>query len=269
MKVPRIRAGVGGWTYEPWRETFYPSDLPKARELHYASRQLTAIEVNGTFYRLQKPETFAKWRDETPQDFIFSLKAPRYIVNRKALAEAGQYIERFLHSGLSELGEKLGPILWQLAPDYFFERTDLEPFLDALPADLNGLQLRHALEVRHETFQCEEFLDVARRRGIAAVFTDSAKQPSFADATAQFIYARLKRSSASIVTGYSNTDLEQWAARARLWAQGGEPDDLPRIERTQGPSGPRDVFVFFIDGAKERAPAAALALLSLLRTWAA
>ncbi len=247
MSSGRIRVGIGGWTYEPWRESFYPADLSRARELQYASRHVTAIEINGTFYRLQKPSTFAKWRDATPGDFIFSLKALRYVVNRQTLAEAGRYVERFLQSGVAELGDKLGPILWQLAPEYRFERTDLEPFLDALPEQQDGLRLRHVLEVRHETFDCRDFFDIASNRGMAIAFTDSQKQPSLEPVSAPFVYARLKRSSASVENGYSSADLEAWAAKARIWAQGS-----------------RDVFVFFIDGAKERAPAAARALLRLI-----
>lgn len=247
MTSGRIRVGIGGWTYEPWRETFYPDDVPKARELQYASRQVTAIEVNGTFYRLQKPETFAKWRDQTPEDFVFALKAPRFIVNRGELAQAGRYVDRFIHSGLSELGGKLGPILWQLAPGYRFQRDDLEPFLDALPSDLDGLPLRHALEARHESFGCQEFFDIAAKRGIAISYADSENQPCLEAASACFFYARLKRADAAIETGYPEADLGAWAAKAKTWA-----------------AESRDVYVFFINGAKERAPAAARALIKRL-----
>ncbi len=242
-----IRVGIGGWTYEPWRQSFYPADVPKARELEYASRQLTAIEVNGTFYRLQKPQTFARWRDETPDDFVFTLKAPRYIVNRTELAPAARYIDRFIHGGLSELRAKLGPILWQLAPEYRFQSEDLERFLDALPADLDGRPLKHALEVRHESFRCQHFFDIAAQRGVAVVYSDSEKQPCLEAASGSFFYARLKRAQAAIETGYRVADLEAWAAKARAWS-----------------AGPRDGYVFFINGAKERAPAAARALIKRL-----
>ncbi len=248
MAGGRIRVGIGGWTYEPWRQTFYPADVPKSRELQYASRQLTAIEVNGTFYRLQKPETFARWRDETPEEFVFTLKAPRYIVNRSALAEAGRYVEKFLKSGLSELGPKLGPILWQFAPEYRFAPEDLNAFLDALPPEVEGVPLRHVLEVRHETFACEDFRQIVRSRGMAVSFTDSAKQPSIEEAGAPFFYARLKCAKASIETGYPAEELDSWAAKAKAWSEGN-----------------RDVYVFFINGAKERAPAAARSLISLVR----
>ena len=260
----RIRVGMGGWTYEPWRETFYPQDVPKARELEYASRQVSAIEVNGTFYRTQTPPVFAKWRDATPDDFVFSLKAPRYTTQRKVLREGGAGIERFIQSGLAELREKLGPILWSFAPSKRYEPEDFEAFLKLLPGDIGGSRLRHALDVRHESFANSDFIALARRYGAATVFSDTDDYPSFADVTADFVYARLKRTVASVETGYRTEALDAWAGRARTWAQGMEPADLPRIDKTQGASQPRDVFVFFIAGAKERAPAAARALLTLL-----
>ena len=262
----RIRVGAGGWNYDPWRETFYPKDVPKARELHYASRQLTAIEVNGTFYRLQKPETFAKWRDETPDDFVFSLKAPRYLTNRKHLAEAVPLMGRFLESGLSELGKKLGPILWQLAPNHAFDAADLKQFLSSLPQDIGGRRMRHVLEARHASFMTEALIDLLRSHGVALVFADTDEHPSFAEATTDFVYARLMRSEAKVETGYPKAALEQWAARARLWAQGSEPRDVPRITGSAAQGAPRDVFLFFINGAKERAPAAARALIEILRS---
>jgi uncharacterized protein YecE (DUF72 family) len=253
-----IRAGIGGWSYEPWRETFYPADVPKAKELHYASRQLTAIEINSTFYRLQKPAVFAKWRDDTPDDFVFTIKAPRYLSYRKRLSEALPYIGRFMSSGLEELGAKLGPILWQLAPEHPFDSGDLQRFLGDLPRSL-----RHALEVRHESFLCEELVAMARRHAVALVFADSDEYPCVSNATADFVYARLRRSRSSVKTGYTVEELEKWSARARLWASGGEPQELPRIGAERAPALPRDVYLFFINGAKERAPAAARALLSL------
>jgi len=262
----KVRIGIGGWTYDPWRETFYPADVPKNRELEYASRQVTAIEVNGTFYRTQKPETFAKWRDATPEGFVFSLKAPRYTTNRKVLAEAGRLVEVFLASGVSELREKLGPILWQLEPRHAFEPDDLEAFLKLLPPEVEGRRLRHVLEVRHPSFASPAFLELARRRGVATVFADTDEYPSFADVTADFVYARLMRSQSSHATGYEKESLDTWAVRANTWAQGGEPADLPKIESAGGTAGasPRDVFLFFISGAKERNPAAARALLQQL-----
>jgi uncharacterized protein YecE (DUF72 family) len=247
MSGVQIRVGVGGWTYEPWRETFYPKGLPRSRELEHASRQLTAIEVNGTFYRTQTPATFARWREETPEGFVLSLKAPRYAVNRKVLAEAGPSIERFIGSGVSALGDRLGPILWQLAPTKRFEPDDLERFLGLFPKGY-----RHALEVRHESFVCEEYLALARRYGVATVYTDSEDYPSIPEITGDFVYARLMRAQAELDTGYAPQALAEWAERARRWARG---------ERG---GRPREVFVFFINGAKERAPGAARGLLRAL-----
>lgn len=259
---PTIRVGIGGWSYEPWRETFYPEDLPKKSELQYASQHVTAIEINSTFYRLQTPSVFAKWRDDTPDDFVFSIKAPRHIVQRRLLAEAGESLERFLNSGLAELKQKLGPILWQLAPEKAFDARDLEAFLRFFPPALGDLPLRHALEVRHESFRCAEYLDLARRYRVTTVYAHSHEYPGIADVTGEFIYARLREAVASEPTGYSKDALLTWARRAKTWARGDASEDLPTISQTT--TEPRDVFVYFINGAKERAPAAAMALLSLL-----
>lgn len=262
----RVRVGIGGWTYEPWRGTFYPQGLPQKRELDYASRQVTAIEINGTYYRSQKPESFAKWRDETPDGFVFSVKAPRYATNRTVLAEARSSVERFIEGGVLELRDKLGPMLWQFAPTKRYEPDDFERFLELLPHDAGGMPLRHVLDVRNASFKCADFLALVRRYRAATVFTDSENYPSFADLTSDFVYARLMCSEAAIETGYRSEALKQWAARARTWAQGGEPDDLPRVEpQAARKKKPRDVFIFMINGAKERAPAAAGALLECLK----
>jgi uncharacterized protein YecE (DUF72 family) len=260
----RIRVGIGGWSYAPWRETFYPPSVRRGHELEYASRQVTAIEVNGTFYRLQTPQTFGKWRRDTPDGFMFSLKAPRYVVQRKRLAEGESGIQRFLDSGIVDLGDKLGPILWQLAPTHPFDSEDLAVFLAMLPRAHSGLALRHALEPRHESFMCAEYLALARRHGIATVFADSRKYPSFADVTGEFIYARLLESHSSCETGYPAAALEVWAERARRWAAGAVPDGLPSVQPLAPAGAPREVFVYFINGAKERAPAAARELLRRL-----
>ncbi len=266
----RVRVGIGGWNYEPWRQTFYPPGTAQSRELDYASRQVTSIEVNGTFYRLQKPEVFAKWRDATPEDFMFSLKAPRFIVQRSDLASAEAAVERFISSGIQELDSKLGPILWQLAPTKRFDAIEIDAFLDMLPASVGKLPIRHALEVRHESFKTPEFLDILREHGVAAVYVDDATYPGFSDLTSTFVYARLRRSSASVATGYSQDALAQWARRARTWAKGKEPTDLPRIARKPKKAErpitlvPRDVYIYFISGAKERNPAAARKLISML-----
>lgn len=263
-KPGRIRVGIGGWNYAPWRDTFYPPKLAQKQELEYASRQLTAIEINGTYYRLQTPAVFAKWRDETPDGFVFSVKAPRYATNRTVLGEAGPAIERFVASGLGELGRKLGPVVWQFAPTKRFEPEDFGRFLELLPKDAGGQRLRHVLEVRHTSFMTAQFLALARRFRAATVFADSDEYPCFADITADLVYARLMRCAASVKTGYPAKALSAWAERAQAWARGEEPDDLPRVAPATGATKPRDVFVFFISGAKERAPAAARALLSRL-----
>lgn len=262
----RIRVGIGGWTYEPWRGgAFYPEGLPQTRELEHASRRVTAIEINGTYYSTQKPESFAKWRDATPEGFVFSLKASRYTTNRRVLAEAGESIERFLGSGLVELGDKLGPIVWQFAPSKRFEAEDFEAFVKLLPSKREGCALRHVLDVRHESFRCTEYLGLARRYGATTVFTDSADHPSIADLTGDLVYARLMRAQPDLEFGYPPPILDAWAQGARDWAAGREPDGLPRVEEDgSAERRPRDVFVFMINGAKERAPAAAMALLQRL-----
>jgi len=261
----RIRIGMGGWNYEPWRKTFYPPGMPQTRELEYASLRVTSIEINGTFYRLQKPDVFAKWHDATPQEFMFSVKAPRFIVQRKDLASAGTAVERFMASGIDELGLKLGPILWQLSPTKKFDAQELDQFLALLPPKVHKLPLRHALEVRHASFLNREFLDILRRHRVALVYEDDAMYPGTADLTSSFIYARLRRSAASVITGYSLTALKQWSRRAETWARGGEPPGLPRIApKPKAARSPRDVFIYFINGAKERAPTAAQKLISLL-----
>ncbi|MFL6549396.1 MAG: DUF72 domain-containing protein [Povalibacter sp.] len=260
----QIRVGIGGWNYEPWRETFYPPTVTKKEELEYASRKVTGIEINSTFYRLQKPEVFAKWRDSTPDDFMFSVKAPRFVAQRRVLAEAGPHIERFLNSGVTELKRKLGPILWQLDPKHAFDSEDMERFLALLPAQAHGLALRHALEVRHESFATKEFIALARAHNVTVVLEDDEEYPGFADATGDFIYARLRRSISTEPTGYSSAALKQWAKRVVSWSTGDEPTDLPRVEKIAKAAKPRDVFIYFINGAKERAPAAAMKLLEIL-----
>ena len=261
----RIRVGIGGWNFEPWRNNFYPADLPHHLELEYASRHVTAIEVNSTYYGMQKPATFAKWREATPDGFMFSLKASRYATNRRVLGEAGDSVTRFIDSGIAELGEKLGPIVWQFAPTKRFDPEDFEAFLALLPKKVDSCPLRHVVDVRHESFMTPAFLALARRYQVATVFTDSDDYPSFADPTADFIYARLMRSKTAIPTGYPPSALQTFHDRALTWAEGGQPNGLPMIEERQAPlAGGRDVFLYFINGAKERAPAAAQALVQLL-----
>lgn len=262
--APGIRVGIGGWTYAPWRDNFYPAKLPQSQELGYASRQLSAIEVNGTYYSSFKPPTFAKWREETPDDFVFSLKASRFTTNRRVLAEAGESITRFVDSGISELGDKLGPIVWQFMPTKVFEADDFEAFLSLLPKTVGSRPLRHVLDVRHPSFMSADYLTLARNYHCATVFTDSPDFPSFADLTSDFVYARLMRSDARLKSGYAPNALDAWAAAAQRWASGSEPADLPRVQPAKDKAAPRDVFVFFISGAKEKAPAAATGLLQRL-----
>ena len=266
MNTPgRVRVGIGGWSYEPWRDTFYPPGVSKKDELEYASRKLTAIEINSTFYRLQKPEVYGKWRDATPDDFMFSVKAPRFVAQRKVLAEAGAHIARFLDSGVTELGEKLGPILWQLEPRHAFDADDLQSFVDLLPPKAGTSRLRHAIEVRHASFAVPAFLEIARARNVCVVLEDDETYPGFSDVTADFVYARLRRSKSSEPTGYPVAQIRQWAERASDWARGEEPSDLPRVAGAKpAKTQPRDVFIYFINGAKERAPAAAMRLLQEL-----
>jgi uncharacterized protein YecE (DUF72 family) len=265
MASHTIRVGIGGWTFEPWRGSFYPEDLAQSKELHYASREVTAIEINGTYYGSQKPATFAKWRDDTPDDFVFSLKATRYATNRRVLAEAGESVERFVNSGIAELGPKLGPILWQFAPTKVFDPDDFGAFLALLPKKVDGHALRHVLEVRHASFMVPEYVELARKHGAATVFADSDKYPSFADLTGDFAYARLMSSSEKLKSGYAPKALDAWTERAKVWASGKSPDDLPRVGDKDTTAKQRDVFIFFINGAKVRAPHAAKALLSRLK----
>ena len=256
-----IRVGIGGWTYEAWRGTFYPPGLKQADELKYASRHLTTVEINGTFYRTQSAASFRKWRDETPDDFVFSVKGHRNVVNSRKLAEAGEAIEWFLKSGVLELGDKLGPVLWQFAPFKKFNADDFAAFLKLLPRKADGRSLMHAIEVRHDSFRAPEFVALLREHNAAAVYADSNEHPEIADVTADFIYARLQRTSEAIDTGYAAADLDRWAARARVWEAGGVPEDLPRIDATIPPKTNRPVFIYMISGAKVRAPAAAMALV--------
>jgi len=266
MANGKIHIGVGGWTYPPWRGVFYPDGLAQAKELHYASRQITAIEINGTFYGAQKPESFRKWHDETPADFVFSLKGPRYATNRKVLAEAGESVERFLASGVTELGAKLGPLLWQFARTKRFEPDDFAAFLDLLPASYGGAPLRHVVEPRHDSFLDPAFIALARERGVGVVVADHAAYPAFPDLTADFVYCRLQRGSDEVETAYPSAELDIWAQRFKTWSGGGAPPEMPPVDGACAPpKHPRDVFAFVIHEGKLRAPAAAMALIDRVR----
>ncbi len=259
-----IRVGIGGWTYEPWRGLFYPKGLAQTRELEHASRAVTSIEINGTYYSTQKAESFRKWAKETPDGFVFSVKAIRFATNRRVLAEAGPSIEKFIASGITGLGKKLGPIFWQFMPAKKFDAGDFDAFLQQLPKTADGLKLRHAVEVRHESFATKEFVALARKYGVAIVLADSAKYPTIADVTADFIYARLQQADAKVANGYAPAAIAKWAKRAMTWESGGVPKDIPLLSIAPKPE-KRDVFIYMINGAKERAPAAAMALLKELK----
>lgn len=242
----KIHVGVGGWTFEPWRGTFYPEGLTQKRELEYASRKLTSIEINGTYYSTFKPASWAKWRDETPEGFVFAVKASRFCTNRKILSAAGDSIQKFITQGMSELGERLGPINWQFMETKKFEPEDLEGFLKLLPREVNKVPLLHALEVRNKTFMDERFYDLARKYRVAIVFADHDEFPRIDEATADFTYARLMSTQESVKTGYKPAELDAWAKQARVWAK-------------RGPA-----FVYVISGAKVRNPQAAQALIERL-----
>jgi uncharacterized protein YecE (DUF72 family) len=260
-----IRIGVGGWTFEPWRGAFYPADLPQKRELEYMSRNLTSIEINGTFYRGQSRDSYAKWRDAAPDDFVFALKAPRYATHRRVLAEAGESIERFVAGGVAELGDKLGPINWQFPPTKRFEVDDFAAFLDLLPKSVDGLALRHAVEARHESFRTADFVALARNKGVAIVVAGDSEYPQIADPTAPFVYARVMGTTEEAKAGYSPAGLGAWAKRAKIWAAGGAPEDLPLLTKAPAAAGGRDVFLYVISGFKARNPAAAMALIKRTR----
>ncbi len=260
-KTGSIRVGIGGWTFEPWRNHFFPSDLKQKDELHYASRQLKVIEVNGTYYSSQKPETFAKWAADVPDGFIFSLKASRFVTNRRVLAEAGESMERFLTQGLTELRDRLGPILWQFAPTKKFDPDDFEAFLKLLPATQDGLPLRHVVEVRHDSFKVPEFVALLEKYGVAPVVAEHFDYPMIPDVTSDFVYTRLQKGSDDIRTCYAEADLKAWAERLDLWAAGKVPKDLSLIDGNRKvEEKPRDVFAFIIHEGKVNAPFGAIAL---------
>src|SRR5258708_16031536 len=241
-----IRVGIGGWGFAPWRGIFFPPGLAQARGLDYAHRPVTPLEINGTFYGAQKPASFRRWRDETPDDFVFSVKGPRYATHRRVLAESGPSIDRFFDSGVLELGAKLGPVLWQFPATTKYDAENFGAFLDLLPREHEGRTIRHVLEVRHESFADPGFAALMRRHKVAIALIDAEDQPSFDEPTADFVYARLKRAAEEIATGYEPQELDAWSARARAWAKS------------------CDVFICVINGARIRRPAAARALCDLV-----
>jgi uncharacterized protein YecE (DUF72 family) len=258
----RIRIGVGGWVFEPWRASFYPEGLPQKQELAYAASHLSSIEINGTYYGTQKPESFARWHAETPDDFVFAMKGSRYITNRRVLAEAGPSLEKFLASGILELKDKLGPINWQFMPTKAFDPKDFEAFLKLLPAEREGRPLRHAVEVRHDSFRTAGFIALLRHYNVALVTAGDSEFPEMADVTAPFVYTRIMGTQEDEAEGYAKEGQARWLSRARAWAGGGTPGDLASVSAEGLPTVPRDVFLYVISGAKLRNPAAAKALIA-------
>ncbi|MFT4151281.1 MAG: DUF72 domain-containing protein [Paracoccaceae bacterium] len=256
-----IRIGIGGWVFDEWRGVFYPDGLPQKRELEYAGQHLTSIEVNGTYYGSQKPDSFLKWRDETPEGFVFALKGPRFATNRRVLAEAGPSIEKFFATGVTGLGPKLGPINWQFAATKTFDAEDFAAFLALLPGEVDGVAIRHAVEVRHPSFCHPDFIALCRARGVAVITAGDSQFPCIPDATAGFVYARIMGTQADQPQGYDAAALDLWAGRARDWAQGGMPRDLAPVSDMPPAKTPREVFLYVISGAKLRNPAAAMALI--------
>jgi uncharacterized protein YecE (DUF72 family) len=264
MPTPTIRAGIGGWTFEPWREgVFYPAGWPKARELEYAASRLKTIEVNGTYYSLQSPKTFAAWGAAAPEGFVFAIKGSRFVTHRRVLATAGEAVQKFAASGLAELGGKLGPVVWQFAPTKAFDAADFGAFLGLLPRQVGGVALRHAVEVRHASFAVPAFVELARQHGVAIVFAESDEAatgyPRIADLTSSFVYLRVMRAEAAQPAGYGAGELDAMAACAKAWRDGGSPAGVPLVHPQAAPVQPREVFVQFIASAKERNPAAAMA----------
>ena len=261
-----IHVGVGGWTFEPWRGVFYPKELKQKDELNYASRHLTAIEINGTYYSTFKPDSWRKWRDETPDGFVFAVKGSRFTTNRRELASAGESLERYFAQGMAELGDRLGPIFWQLPHTKKFDAADLEGFFSLLPKELNGIPLRHALEPRHDSFCTPAYPALLRKHGVANVYAKHNRYPEIADLSTDFVYARLQTGDDACETAYPPAELDDWAGVLKGWAAGDAPSGLPIIDAShEAPKTPRDVFVFIIHEGKIRAPAGAMALIERCR----
>ncbi len=279
MAAPgKVRIGISGWTYKPWRGEFYPKDLKQKRELEYASTTFNSIEINGTFYSLQRPTSFERWAAETPDDFVFSVKAPRFITHIRRLKDADAPVANFLASGIFNLGAKLGPILWQLPPNFQFKPEILESFFRLLPHDTEEAAarannhdkwmanraalkpdakrpMRHAMEIRHASFATPEFINLLRKYDVALVCADTVEWPRLMDLTSDFMYCRLHGSEVLYASGYDDASLDQWTTRVTAWARGNEPEDADRVIKEKGPQRPaRDVFVYFDNDAKVRAP---------------
>jgi uncharacterized protein YecE (DUF72 family) len=260
-----IRVGVGGWVFEPWRGVYYPEGLKQAEELAYSSRHVTAIEINATYYSTQSPASFAKWAAATPDGFRFTVKGSRFCTNRKVLADAGESVAKFLAQGLTELGDRLGPIVWQFMPTKKFDPDDFDGFLALLPDRQAGVALRHVVEVRHASFVDPAFVALCRRRGVAICVAEHETYPMIADGVTDIAYLRLMRGSDDVETGYPAQALDQWTERLLAYGRGTVPDDLPRTGAAAPPAQPRDVYAFVIHEGKVRAPAAATALIERVR----
>jgi uncharacterized protein YecE (DUF72 family) len=263
-ELGRIRIGVGGWSFDPWRATFYPEGLPRGRELEYASRRLTSIEIDSTYYGGKTPEIFRTWRDATPEDFVFAVKGSRFVTNRRVLAQAGPSIERFFQTGVTELRDKLGPINWQFAKTKRFDRDDFGGFLELLPRSFNGVTLRHAVEVRNDSFATPAFVELARAQGVGVVVAGDSDFPLIADITAPFVYARIMGTRDEETCGYPDAELKRWVERTRGWSAGRAPSDLASVAAPTSPLRPCDVFLYVIAGFKARNPLTAMALIEKL-----
>lgn len=282
-----IRIGISGWTYPPWRGPFYPKGVPQKQELAYAARQFRSIEVNGTFYGLQRPDVFAHWHDETPEGFVFAIKGSRYITHVRRLRDVTAPLANFFAQGLLRLGDKLGPVLWQFPPNFSFDVERLDGFLAQLPRDTKAAArlaakhdksrrdvwrktdaerpLRHAVEIRHDSFRDPVFIDLLRRHQVALVCADTVAWPRLMDLTADFVYCRLHGEDELYVSGYTDDALDAWARRVRTWARGGEPRDAERLKRPSPPRKPgRDVFVYFDNSTKVKSPDDARSLMQRL-----
>ena len=287
VSIGVVRVGISGWTYAPWRGVFYPKDVTREQELAYAASRVRTIEINGTFYGMQRPEAFGNWAEQVPADFMFAVKGPRYITHMLRLRDVQVPLANFFASGLLRLGVHLGPILWQFPPNFRFDPGRIAPFLKMLPHDTGHAaalarkhddklrapawlevdarrQMRHAFEVRHESFRCQEFVDLLRAHDVALVCADSVEWPRLMDVTSDFVYCRLHGSQELYASGYDNAALDEWACRCKAWARGEEPEDAERVGGSARPR-KRDVFVFFDNDKKVRAPANAMELIRRLR----
>jgi uncharacterized protein YecE (DUF72 family) len=283
-----IRVGLSGWTYGPWRGAFYPREVKREQELAYAASQVRAIEINTTFYGMQRPEAFESWAQQVPANFVFAVKAPRYITHMLRLRDPLVPLANFLASGLLRLGVHLGPILWQFPPNFRFDPARIKPFLEMLPhdtghaaelgkkhddklrappcLDADGQRpMRHAFEIRHDSFRCQAFIDLLRAHDVALVCADSIEWPRLMDMTSDFVYCRLHGSQELYASGYNNAVLDEWARRVKAWASGEEPEDGERVGG-KARARKRDVFIFFDNDKKVRAPANAMELIRRLRS---